>query len=212
MTEATFRAVVAAVLVGLLVLAAVVVGLAVARPQLSPQPSTETPSPSASVAVPPASPQIPAASPVPRHVFGDIAVTGVGDIPRGGRSAATLVLHMAEPDPAAIPNGPGSFLVTLTDHAGAGSTLTLTGTPSIYAPGSLGVRVDRQAGNVLRVTIQGSDPRNIEPIVISGLGIDVAATAALGPMSAVASGFEGSLAGGVAMDTLPSPGTVVAGP
>ena len=212
MTEATFRAVVAAVLVGLLVLAAVVVGLVLARPQPSPQPSTEAASPSVPVALSPASPQIPTASLPPRHVFGDIAVTGVGDVPRGGRSAAALVLRMVEPDPAAIPNGPGSFLVTLTDHAGAGGTLTLTGTPSIYAPGSLGVHVDRQAGNVLRISIQGSDPRNIEPIVISSLGIEVAASAALGPISAIASGFEGSLTGGVATDTLPSPGTVVASP
>lgn len=202
MTEATFRTVVASVLVAALALA-VVVTLVVLRP-----PSPE-PAPSASPAAPPTA--APTPTPPPQHVFEDIGVTGVGTIPRGRSSGNTLVLRFMEPSPDAIPDGAGSFLVTLTDHVGDGTTVGFTGTASIDAPGSLGVIADLVANNVLKISIEASDRFNVEPITITGLGISASSTATLGSIDAVLGGFTGSLAAGVANDALPSPGTVIAG-
>lgn len=207
MTEATFRAVVASVLVAALALA-VVVALFVLRP---PSPA---PAPSASPSAPPTAAPLtaaPTATPAPPHVFENIGVTGVGDIPRGGSSGNTLVLRFMEPSPDAIPDAAGSFLVTLTDHAGAGTTVAFTGTASIDAPGSLGVSADLVAKNVLKISIKASDTFNVEPIIITGLGIGASPTTALGSIDAVMSDFTGSFVAGVANDALPSPGTVIAG-
>ena len=141
-----------------------------------------------------------------------MGVTGVGSVPRGGASAAALVLRFTESAIDAIPSAAGSFTVTFTDSAGAGTTLELTGTPTIDAPDSLGVTAELGAPNVLRISIVGADRFNIEPITVTGLGISAASDAALGPISAVVGAFSGSLAGGVANPVLPSPGMVVAGP
>ena len=205
MSERTFRAVVAAVLVGALALAAVV-AFAVLQPPAS------SPAPGATLAVRPTPIPTPAPTPTPGFVFGDVGVTPVGNVPRGGASGMTLVLRFVEPSVDAIPGAKGSFTVTLSDAADAGTTLLFTGTPTLDAPGSLGARAGLSAANVLTISIVGSDARNIEPITVTGLGIRATAGAALGPIGATLGDFTGSLAGGVANLVLLSPGTVVAGP
>ena len=144
-------------------------------------------------------------------MFEEVGVTAVGSVPRGGASGTTLVLRFVESSVDAIPDAAGSFTVTLTDHAGGGATLAFTGTVSLDAPGSLGASAELAAGNVLRITIVGSDRVNIEPITVTGLGISASPEAALGSINATLGAFTGSLAGGVANDIVPSPGSVVAG-
>jgi hypothetical protein len=209
MSERTFRAVVAAVLVGALVLAAIVAFAML-------QPPTPSPAPGPTLAVratPTARPTpAPTPTPTPGPVFGDVGIVGVGNVPRGGASGPTLVLRFLEPSRAAIPDAEGSFTVALTDATGTGTTLAFTGTPSIVAPGSLGARAGFIAGNVLRISILGSDPNNVELITVTGLGVSASTRAALGPIGGTLGDFTGSLAGGVANVVLGSPGTVVAGP
>jgi hypothetical protein len=208
MSERTFRAVVAAVLVGALALAAIVAIVAVAVRQ----PPAPSPAPVASLTAPPTPTPVPTPTPTPQPVFGPVGVTAVGSVPRGGDSGATLVLRFVEPSIDAILPAAGSFTLTLTDSAAAGATLAFTGTPSLDAPGSLGVTAELAAPNVLRFSIKGSDTRNIEPITVTGLGISASTAAALGPIRATLGDFSGSLAGGVASVVLESPGTVVAAP
>ena len=203
MSERTFRAVVAAVLVGALVLTSVV-AFAVLQPSPSPAPSS---TPTARLA--PTAPPTP--TPTPKLVFGEVGVTAVGNVPRSGASGTTLVLRFTEPSVDAILNAAGSFTVTLTDQAGVGTTLIFTGTPSLAAPGSLGASAELVAPNVLKVSIAASDLVNIEPITVTGLGISASPEAALGSINATLGAFSGSLAGGVANIVLPPPGTVVAG-
>lgn len=208
MSERTFRAVVAAVLIGALALAAVV-AFAMLQPSPSPAPTaTLSPPPSASSA-----PAItPTPAPTPSFVFEDVGVTGVGSVPVGGTSGMTLALRFLEPSFDAIPDAVGSFTVTLTDHAGAGSTLGFPGLPSIIAPGSLGATAELVAGNVLKISIVASDRFNVELITLTGLAIRASSAAAPGSINATVGSFTGSLAGGVANVVLPSPGTVIAGP
>lgn len=201
MSERTFRAVVAAVLVGALALTSVV-AFAVLQPSPSPAPSA-TPTARLAPTAPP--------TPTPRLVFGEVGVTAVGNVPRSGASGTTLVLRFTEPSVDAILNAAGSFTVTLTDQAGVGTTLIFTGTPSLAAPGSLGASAELVAPNVLKVSIAASDLVNIEPITVTGLGISASPEAALGSINATLGAFSGSLAGGVANIVLPPPGTVVAG-
>ena len=208
MSAGTFRAVVAAVLVGALALASVVAFAVLQPPSPSPTPGatpTARPAPTA-----PSTPA-PTPTPTPQLVFGEVGVTAVGSVPRGGASGTTLVLRFTEPSVDAIPDAAGSFTVTLTDHAGVGTTLAFTGTPSLDAPGSLGASAVLVAPNVLKVSIVASDLFNIEPITVTGLGISASPEAALGSINATLGAFSGSLAGGTANVVLPSPGTVVAG-
>ena len=205
MSERTFRAVVAAVLVGALALTSVV-AYAVLQPSPSPAPGS-TPT----VRLAPTAPPTAAPTPTPRLVFGEAGVTAVGSVPRGGASGTTLVLRFTEPSVDAILNAAGSFTVTLTDQVGVGTTLIFTGTPSLAAPGSLGASAELVAPNVLKVSIAASDLVNIEPITVTGLGISASPEAALGSINATLGAFSGSLAGGVANIVLPPPGTVVAG-
>lgn len=206
MSEGTFRAVVAAVLVGALALTSVVAFAVLQPPSPSPAPgATPTVRPA------PTAPPTPAPTPTPQLVFGEVGVTAVGSVPRGGASGTTLVLRFTEPSVDAIPDAAGSFTVTLTDHAGVGTTLVFTGTPSLDAPGSLGASAELVASNVLKVSIVASDRVNIEPITVTGLGISASPEAALGSINATLGAFSGSLAGGMANVVLPSPGTVVAG-
>jgi hypothetical protein len=128
MSERTFRAVVAAVLVGALVLAAVVAFAVLQPPTPSPAPGA---TPTARPTPAPAPTPVPTPTPTPQLVFGKMDVTAVGSVPRGSASGATLVLHFVESRADAIPPGAGSFTVTLTDPAGAGTTLSFTGTPSL---------------------------------------------------------------------------------
>ena len=146
MSERTFRAVVAAVLVGALALAAVVAFAVLKPPSPSPAPSaTPTASPTPTARPTPA----PTPTPTPQLVFEEVGVTAVGSVPRGGASGTTLVLRFVESSVDAIPDAAGSFTVTLTDHAGGGAALAFTGVPSLDAPGSLGVSAELTAGNVL---------------------------------------------------------------
>lgn len=146
----------------------------------------------------------------PPLALGPVEVTGVGDVVQGGVSRNELVLRVTETSPAAIGAGPGSFQVTLTDHAGLSDTVGFTGTPSIGAPGSLGASAALAKRNVLAVRIVDSDSFNIELITITGLAISASRTAALGSINAVVSGCAGSLAGCTAANVLASPGSVVA--
>ncbi len=206
MSERTFRAVVAAVLVGALVLTSVV-AFAVLQP-LSPSPA-----PDATATAPRASTETPTPppTPTPHLVFEKVDVTTVGNVPRGSVSGTSLVLRFTEPSIDAIPDSAGSFTVTLTDGAGVGATLAFMGTPSLDAPGSLGARAELVAPNVLKVSIVASDRLNIEPITVTGLTISAASEAALGPITATLGAFNGSLVGGTEEVALPSPGTVIAG-
>lgn len=205
MSASAFRAVVAAVLVGALVLTTVI-AIAVLQPQ------PPSPAPSAKPTARPAPTAAPTPTPTPELVFGDAGVTAVGSVSRGRASSATLVLRFTEPSVDAIPNAAGSFTVTLSDRSGADTTIGFTGTPSLDAPGSLGANAELVTPNVLKVTIVASDPLNIEPITVTGLGISASPVAALGAINATLGAFSGSLTGGVEHVDLPAPGNVVAGP
>lgn len=162
---------------------------------------SSSPTPPPSVATPSAAPP----------AFSTVTVTAVGAVPRGGTSGTTLVLSFGEAAPAAFARGPGSFEVTISDHAGSGATVTFTGSPSTAkSPGSLGATATI-AANVLTIHILDSDTVNIEPIIVTGLGIAASSAAAPGPIGAAMGGFTGSLAGGATNDVLASPG-VVSGP
>jgi hypothetical protein len=139
-------------------------------------------------------------------------VVGVGDVARGTSSDKTLVLRFLESRIDAIPAALGSFTVTLADHAGDGSTVAFVGTPSVDAPGSLGATASLTGPNVLMINIVASDNLNVEQITITGLGMKVASTAAIGATTLELGGFAGSLASGAASNVLASPGSVVAGP
>ena len=206
MSERTFRTVVAAVLVGALALA-VIVAIVTLLPAPAP-----TPSPSVPPGSTPTLRATPAPTPVPGPVFETPGVVGVWRVARGSASAPTLVLEFVEPRIDAIPNAPGTFLVAITDSDGDGSTVAFTGTPVVAAPGSLGATARLVAPNALIVEIVASDPANIEPITITGLGITAGASAAVGPMRLDVTGFTGSLAAGTAPGGPGSPGSVAAGP
>ena len=208
MSERTFRAVVAAVLVGALALAVVVAFAALQPPAPGPSPgATATARPTPTTPPTPA----PTPTPTPQLVFAEMNVTPVGSVPRGGASETTLVLRFVESSVDAIPDAAGSFTVTLVDSAGEGTTLAFTGTPTIDAPGSLGVTVELVAANVLRIGIIAADTFNVEPITVSGLGIGASGDAAVGPIGAGLGDFTGALAAGVGNAGLASPGTVVEG-
>jgi hypothetical protein len=139
-------------------------------------------------------------------------VTGIGVVRQGGTSPDTLALSFLEAGNAAFARGPGSFEVTISDHAGSGSTVYFTGTPSTAkSPGSLGATATIRA-NVLVVSILDSDTNNIEPIIVTGIGIGASSAAAIGSINASMGSFTGSLAGGAVNDVLASPGAVTAGP
>jgi len=206
MSESSFRAVVAAVLVGALALA-----LALATVTLLPSPEPTT-SPSVAPSSSPSLRASPEATPIPGPVFETPGVVGVGQIARGSQSAETLVLEFVEPRIDAISNAPGSFRVTLTDQSGEGSTVAFTGTPSVLAPGSLGATVGRPAANVLTIEILASDRFNIESITITDLGISASPRAVVGPLVLDFSSFAGSLSAGTVAGDPGSPGTVIERP
>lgn len=203
MSERTFRAVVAAALIGALVLATVVAVATLYKPTLpapSPRPvPTRTPSPAPS----------PTATPFSGPAFRTPDVVSVGLVARRSSSNETLILGFVESRPDAIPNAPGSFVVRLADRAGDPSGVAFIGTPQVVGPGSLGVNVTLPAPNVLRVDIVAADTFNVEALTITGLGISAADNAAIGPLTAEAGDFAGSLRGGLSSATLPSPGSVI---
>jgi hypothetical protein len=157
------------------------------------------------------SPPTPQPTPLPTAAplaFASVTVAGVGMIQRAGASGPALTLSFNEASVAAFGPGPGSFEVKLTDSAGSTTAVTFTGAPSTAkSPGSLGASAS-VSGNVLTVRILDSDTVNIEPIIVTGLGITASSTAAPGAIGATMGGFTGSLAGGAANDILASPGSV----
>jgi hypothetical protein len=157
----------------------------------------------------PTNPPGPTAPPV---ALGPVEVQGVGEIAQGGESGSELVLSFTELSMGSIGGGSGSFRVSLTDQAGVADTLAFTGTPSVAGPGSLGATAELAGPNVLTVRIVDSDPANVEPFVVTGLGIRATAAAAPGPIKAFIGDCEGSLAGCTAANELPSPGRVAASP
>jgi len=201
-SERTFRAVVAAVLVGALGLAFVI-----SAATLLPRPSEPLPSPTVAISPTPG-PTI-TATPIAGPVFDSPGVVSVGLISRVSSSRQTLRLELVEPSVSAIPDAPGALRVTLKDHDGNGSTVAFVGTPSVAAPGSLGATATLVMPNVLMVTIVASDEFNIESIMITGLGIEAAEKAAIGPVVAEIGDFEGSLSGGLTKDLVLSPGSVI---
>jgi hypothetical protein len=203
-SERTFRAVVAAVLVGALVLAIVVAFALLQPPAPSPGPLTTVPPTPTHTATP-------TPTPTPGVVFGEVEVSAVGSIPRGGTSPTSFALHVVESKIGAIAAAPGSFTLTLVDSSGAGASLAFTGTPSVDAPGWMGVKAEVVAGNTLRISVAMSDVTLLEQFRVSGLGIHAAPDAAPGPITATLGDFTGSLAGGVAKRVLAAPGTIVAG-
>ncbi len=218
MSERTFRVVISALLAGALVLAVVVVIAVLPHlAALPPQPTPGVPVATGGAAgptPPTTSSAAPSSSPTQATIPAPVIaaqVVGVGQIARGASSARTLVLQFTETSDAAIPDAPGSFRVTLTDHAGDGSTVAFEGVPMAAGPDSLGATAVLVAPNVLEVSIVASDTRNIESIGVTGLGIRASATAALGAVTAQLGQFTGSLAGGVTNSVLGPPGDVVAG-
>jgi hypothetical protein len=217
MSEATFRTVVASVLVAALALAVIAAVVVFVQRPSEPLPSASmTSSAAPSPLHSPAPTQIPqrslAPTRIPDPVFVAPGVVSVGQISRGAGSGTTLVLEFIESSVDAIPNAAGSFRVTLSDHAGDGSTVGFIGTPSVAAPGSLGATAILVAPNALMVSIVASDIYNVESITISGLGLGASATAAIGSVNAELKGFTGSLASGAASNILASPGSVIASP
>jgi hypothetical protein len=166
-------------------------------------PVPPTPSPTPSPTLTPTRPPV---------AIGPVIVTGIGDLAQGAASANGLVLMFSEVSPAAIGVGPGSLWVILTDQAGRAGSVTFTGTPSIAAPGSLGASATLSAPNVLTINVLDSDPLNVEPMTVTGLGISATSIAAVGPINASIAGCTGSLAGCTATSVLPSPGNIIAAP
>lgn len=202
MSERTFRGVVAVVLVLALVLAVMVAAATLYRP-------SPTPSPTISPTSQPTNPTIATPTPFSGPVFKAPGVISVGLITRGSNSDATLVIEFVESQASAIPSGIGSFSVRLADSSGDPSTVAFTGTPTVDAPGSLGATATFTAPGVLLIEIVASDPLNIEPLTIKGIGLRADQSTATGPVSATADGFSGSLEGGLLDSRLASPGTVV---
>jgi hypothetical protein len=218
MSERTFRAVIAAVLVGALALALLVVLALVPRPaapEPTPPATTGAPTLIPTLSSGPTATATPAPPPTPTptpSAWADASLAGVGAVPRGSESGRAFVLTLTELGADSIPDAPGSFEVTLVDGAGDASTVEFAGTPTSDAPGSLGLTVRLGAPNVLMVSIVASDRYNVEPITIRGLSLRAAPSAALGQIDLQFGEFSGSLAGGTTGgDALPV-GTVVEAP
>jgi len=140
-------------------------------------------------------------------------VSGVGTIARGASSADVLRLAFNEAGVGAFERGPGAFTATITDAARSGSAVRFIGEPSTAtSPGSLGATATIGGANVLTIMIRDSDTANIEPIIVTGLGIAVSASAAVGPIHATLGDFTGSLVGGAVDTPVVALGTVTAGP
>ncbi len=113
-----------------------------------------------------------------------ITVGNAGNVPLGGTSAANVSFTFTEQTIASLSNNPGSFTVTILPALPGVSGLSFVGTPStVGSTGSLGASASI-AGNVLTVSIAGSDINNIETIVVSGLKISAASGTTLGAIRA----------------------------
>lgn len=104
MSEGTFRAVVAAVLVAALALAATVAFAVLQPPSPSPAPGT-TPTARPTATAPPT--PAPTPTPTPQLVFAETDVIAVGSVPRAGASGTTLVLRFVNRVSTRSPTAPG---------------------------------------------------------------------------------------------------------
>ncbi|MGO9179826.1 MAG: hypothetical protein ACLQBX_08670 [Candidatus Limnocylindrales bacterium] len=187
-----------------------VVTLAACSSSPTPSPTAQAPTPSPATSASTSS--LATSAPTPSVALARVTVTGVGAIRRGGSSPDTLAFSFIEAGASAFGRGPGSFDVTILDHAGSDLTLRFTGTPSAAkSPGSLGATATIIA-DVLTIRILDSDPYHVEPIIVTGIGIAASPTAAIGPIFATMGSFTGSLAGGATNDVVASPAVVTAGP
>lgn len=152
----------------------------------------------------------PTPSPSPPVALLPPEITGVGAIPPGRTSLVGMTIRLTEADVATIGRGEGTLAITFTDTAGAMDTISLTGAPAVFAPGSLGITAVLSAPNVLLLRTVDSDPLNIEPVTISNLRLSVAGDAPAGAIRATITECTGSLAGCAAERELASPGTVSA--
>ena len=130
--------------------------------------------------------------------FASVTVGSAGNVPTGGTSASNVSFTFTEQAIASIAtNAAGSFTVTIAPAGGttATSSVSFVGTPSTTgSTGSLGASAS-VAGNVLTVSIAGSDTNNIESIFVTGLKISASSGASLGAITATMSAGTGSLAG-----------------
>lgn len=153
---------------------------------------------------------VPTPSAPPPVALLPVEITGVGAFPPGRTSLAGMTIRLTEADVGTIGLGEGTLAITFTDAAGAMDAISLTGTPAVFAPGSLGITASLPARNVLLLSIVDSDPLNIEPVTISNLRLAAADAAAPGAIRATITECTGSLAGCAAERELASPGTVSA--
>jgi hypothetical protein len=134
------------------------------------------------------------ATAVAPSAFAAITVGSAGNVPVGGTSANNVSFTFTEQAIASIASSTaGSFTVTIAPASGPATNLSFVGTPStVGSTGSLGATASI-AGNVLTVSIAGSDTLHVESIFVSGLKISAAAGTATGAISATLSAGTGSL-------------------
>ncbi|HZV27103.1 MAG TPA: hypothetical protein VFG00_12535, partial [Acidothermaceae bacterium] len=141
-----------------------------------------------------------------------ITVGNAGNVPQGGTSAANVSFTFQEQAANSIAtNASGSFTVTILPALPGTGTVSFSGTPSTAgSTGSLGASAS-VAGNVLTVSIAGSDTNNVETIFVTGLTITASSNASLGAIRATMGGYTGSItgaaifsAGGTATGTIAS--------
>lgn len=120
-----------------------------------------------------------------------VTVGSAGNVPRAGTSTGTVTLTFTESAAACLANPlPASPDLTVTiDQAG----VTFGGTPTVSAPGSLGATASA-SGGVITVNLTGSDPLNVETLVIGGLTLSATAAAPLGTVTATLGGDGATVA------------------
>jgi hypothetical protein len=124
-------------------------------------------------------------------VLGAVTIGSAGNVPRAGTSTGTVTFTFTESAAACLVNPlPASPDLTVTiDQAG----VTFSGTPTVSAPGSLGATASA-SGGVLTINLTGSDPLNVETLVISGLTLSATAAAPLGGVTATLAGDAATVA------------------
>jgi hypothetical protein len=115
-----------------------------------------------------------------------ITGTGAGSVAQGSTSAGTASYLFTENSIAALPNAAGSMTITIVPAAPGAGTVEWVGPVTVVAPGSLGASASI-AGNVLTISVAGSDPANVETISISGLHVKASSTASPGAVVATLS-------------------------
>jgi hypothetical protein len=119
--------------------------------------------------------------------LGAISQTSAGNVAQGTTSVGTASFLFTENTIAALPNAPGSMTVTITPASPGLGSVAWAGTPVVSAPASLGASVTI-VGNVLNISIAGSDTANIETISITGLRVSASSDASPGAVVATLGG------------------------